>query len=43
MSVTVDDQINQIPWSSRVCAVCGSKPIGINFGTLTCAPCKGMK
>jgi hypothetical protein len=25
------------------CAICGAKSIGLNFGVLTCAPCKGMK
>ncbi|CAF1537328.1 unnamed protein product, partial [Adineta steineri] len=24
------------------CVICGSKSIGMNFGVLTCAPCKGM-
>ncbi len=25
-----------------LCVICGSKAIGMNFGALTCAPCKGM-
>ncbi|CAF4052486.1 unnamed protein product, partial [Adineta steineri] len=28
--------------STNRCVICGSKSIGINFGVLTCAPCKGM-
>ncbi len=27
--------------SAHSCAICGSKSIGINFGVLTCSPCKG--
>jgi hypothetical protein len=43
MSMTIDDQQNQTSQSSRQCAICGSKAIGVNFGALTCAPCKGNK
>ncbi|CAF4124090.1 unnamed protein product, partial [Adineta steineri] len=28
--------------STNRCVICGSKSIGINFGVLTCAPCKGI-
>mgnify|MGYP002384523009 FL=1 len=27
--------------SKKLCVVCGSKAIGINFGASTCSPCKG--
>ena len=28
--------------STNRCVICGSKSIGMNFGVLTCAPCKGI-
>ncbi|CAF0892584.1 unnamed protein product [Adineta steineri] len=30
------------PNSTNRCVICGSKSIGINFGVLTCAPCKAF-
>ncbi len=42
MSLIIDDQQNRTSSFSRQCAICGSKAIGVNFGALTCAPCKGI-
>ncbi|CAF3122118.1 unnamed protein product [Rotaria sp. Silwood2] len=42
MSTPIDHEQNQTSWSCRECIICGSKAIGINFGVLTCAPCKAF-
>ncbi|CAF1388192.1 unnamed protein product [Rotaria sordida] len=42
MSTIFDHQPNQTSWPSRECIICNSKAIGINFGALTCAPCKAF-
>ncbi|CAF3742226.1 unnamed protein product [Rotaria sp. Silwood1] len=42
MLTTINPQQNQTTCSSHECIICGSKAIGINFGALTCAPCKAF-
>ncbi|CAF3382969.1 unnamed protein product [Rotaria socialis] len=39
MSITVNPQHDDTQWPSRDCTICGANAIGVNFGTLTCAPC----
>lgn len=41
MSEIINKKQDQISESSILCAICGSKAIGVNFGARTCAPCKG--
>ena len=41
-SVPTTVRFNRRLQTKPVCAVCNSQAVGINFGALTCAPCKGI-
>ncbi len=38
-----DHHRHRTSWSNRICIICSSKAIGMNFGAPTCAPCKGTR
>ncbi|CAF1026636.1 unnamed protein product [Rotaria magnacalcarata] len=42
MSITVNPQHDETQWPSRDCTICGANAIGVNFGVLTCSPCKAF-
>ncbi|CAF5228868.1 unnamed protein product, partial [Rotaria magnacalcarata] len=42
MSITVNPQYDETQWPSRDCTICGANAIGVNFGVLTCSPCKAF-
>ncbi len=43
MTTSIHDYQRQSSAFDRLCIICGSKSVGMNFGVSTCAPCKGMK